>query len=61
MTDASGNIYNMLMLRNPWAVAPYTGPWKANDSRWTDALALQVPYSIDPRKNNVGIFVMPIE
>jgi len=38
MTDASGTVYKMYLIRNPWGSTYYSSDWKGSDSRWTDAL-----------------------
>jgi hypothetical protein len=60
MTDASGTVHKCLLIRNPWGVAYYTGNWHKTDTRWTDALAAQVPLGIDPRTDQAsqGVFVV---
>jgi len=51
--------YDMIMLRNPWGVTYYSGTWNKEDTNWTDALAAQVLFGIDPRTSDTdGIFVM---
>jgi Calpain family cysteine protease len=32
LTDSSGKVQRMLLLRNPWATVNYTGPWGSSDS-----------------------------
>lgn len=49
MTDAAGTVHRCLLVRNPWGVAYYTGPWNKDDTDWTDDLVAQVPHGIDPR------------
>jgi hypothetical protein len=61
MRDSNNNVHKMAMLRNPWGKTFYNWSWSMNDTRWTQALVNQVPYGFDPRKNDSGIFVMPIE
>jgi hypothetical protein len=39
----------------------YNSTWNKNDPNWTDELAAQVPYGIDPRKDNQGVFVAPVD
>ena len=49
------------MIRNPWGYDNnYNQTWKANDTKWTDALVAQVPLGIDPRKvqSPDGVFVV---
>jgi len=51
--------YDMVMIRNPWGVTYYDGTWNKDDTNWTDELAAQVLFSIDPRTSDTdGIFVM---
>lgn len=51
--------YDMIMIRNPWGATYYNGNWNKDDTNWTDALAAQVLFGIDPRTSDSdGIFVM---
>ncbi len=50
MTDASGKVNSVYMIRNPWGYDNYNQTWKATDTKWTDALVAQVPLGVDPRK-----------
>lgn len=61
MTDGGGTDHDMVMIRNPWGSAYYTGDWNKDDENWTEDLVTQVPYSIDPRTSADadGIFVIP--
>lgn len=60
MKDASDVEHNMLLIRNPWNITYYSSTWNKDDSNWTDALADQVPLSVDPRTSESdGVFVMP--
>lgn len=60
MTDADSVAHKMLLIRNPWGITYYTDTWNANDTNWTDALAAQVPLSVDPRTSvDDGVFVIP--
>lgn len=63
MTDASGVVHRMLMIRNPWGTNNYNETWNYRDSSWTDALKAQVPFNFDPTQQNsyTGIFLAPIE
>jgi hypothetical protein len=38
MTDASGTVHKVLLIRNPWGTSGYSGTWNKDDSNWTDAL-----------------------
>ena len=39
MTDASGKINSVLLIRNPWGLDNnYNQSWKASDQNWTNAL-----------------------
>ena len=39
MTDASGKIHSVYMIRNPWGYENYYNQsWKATDPNWTNAL-----------------------
>ena len=38
MTDAAGTAHDLVMFRNPWGVAEYTGTWSKDDANWTDEL-----------------------
>lgn len=59
MTDADGEDYNMLLIRNPWGITYYSKAWNKDDTNWTDDLAAQVLFGIDPRTSDSdGIFVM---
>jgi len=49
MTDADGTAHDVLMFRNPWGEAGYTGTWSKDDPNWTDALVAQVPFEVDVR------------
>ena len=60
MTDASGIVHRMLLMRNPWAANFYSDKWGPEDTKWTDALVAQIPYSFDPRTDKSGLFVAPI-
>ena len=35
MTDASGTIHKMILMRNPWGTTYYSGTWNKDDSNWT--------------------------
>jgi len=61
MTDASGIIYKMLLIRNPWGTVYYNSDWNKDDSRWTQALVDQVPFGVDPRTaaSTDGLFTVP--
>lgn len=50
------------MVRNPWGYETYNGNFSWNDTRWTNALAAQVPFGIDPRTQEIadGISVVPV-
>lgn len=62
MSDSSGTVHSMLMMRNPWGTTNYTSLWSKDDTNWTDELVAQVPLSIDPRTSHAsGIFVVPLE
>ena len=60
----------MIMLRNPWGVSYYNGPWSSYDYSWTqDLIDKYVPFGFDPRKLQsiyqteegvYGAFVMPL-
>lgn len=51
----------MILLRNPWGMTTYNGPWRHNDPNWTNSKASQVPFGIDPRTSkDDGIFTMPL-
>ena len=51
ITDASGTVHSMYMIRNPWGLDNgYNQTWKATDPKWTNALVAQVPLGVDPRK-----------
>ena len=61
MTDATGVVISVYIIRNPWGYDNnYNQTWKANDTKWTDALVAQVPLGIDPRKvqSPDGVFVV---
>lgn len=61
MTDGSGTEHLMLLMRNPWGITYYNGPWYSDDVNWTDDLVAQVPWNIDPRASvDDGIFTMPM-
>ena len=62
MTDAGGTTHDVMLVRNPWGTAGYTGTWNKDDSNWTDALVAQVPMGIDPRTAQAadGVFVVPM-
>ena len=57
----NGETFQLLMFRNPWSVSYYSGPWNANDPRWTQNNVDQVPGGIDPRtaQDTEGIFIVP--
>ena len=39
MTDASGTVHSIYMIRNPWGSAnAYNQSWRATDPDWTNAL-----------------------
>merc|ERR1719498_1291578 len=64
MTDANNTVHKMLLVRNPWSSTGYSYDWHKGDTRWTAALAAQVPYGFDPMNTNnaeSGLFVAPIE
>ena len=49
-------------MRNPWGLTYYSSDWNKDDDRWTDALANQVPFDIDPRTSaNDGLFTVPYD
>lgn len=66
MTDSAGTAHKMAMIRNPWGTTYYSYTWNKDDTNWTDALAAQVPFGIDPRTSaqptsgGSGIFVVPM-
>jgi hypothetical protein len=39
---------DMIMMRNPWGVTDYSGPWNHADANWTPENIAQVPFNIDP-------------
>jgi hypothetical protein len=49
MTDADGQDYKMLLMRNPWSKTYYSKAWNKDDTNWTDGLVDQVPLGVDPR------------
>lgn len=49
MKDKKNNTYNMIIVRDPWAITNFNKSWNCNDTRWTDDLVAQVPFGIDPR------------
>jgi hypothetical protein len=53
---------NMLMIRNPWGTADYTGPWRESDAKWTPEAKALVPLGIDPTTSckSDGIFFVPM-
>ena len=57
-----GSEIQMLLMRNPWGVTYYNGPWYKNDALWTTANIAQVPFGINPTTSGDadGIFVMPM-
>jgi hypothetical protein len=62
MTDFNNTEHRMLMIRNPWGRATYTGKWHEEDPDWTLELIAQIPQQIDPRTSyNKGIFFAPVE
>jgi hypothetical protein len=60
MTDASGVVHKMYLVRNPWGITYYSSDWYYGDSRWTTALINQVPLGVNPTTDqNKGLFVVP--
>ena len=51
----------MMLVRNPWALNGYNDRWSKNDAAWTDELVAQIPHDFDPRVDESGLFVTPIE
>ena len=44
MTNGDGAEIDMLMIRNPWGITDYSGPYAHGDALWTEALIAQVPW-----------------
>jgi len=62
MTDANSNVYDMIMLRNPWGITYYDGTWHKDDAAWTSSLISQVPFGINPTTSDSdGVFFMSKE
>jgi len=58
LKDTSGNVkHTLAKVRNPWAKEMYKGPWKDDDSRWTEHYKKQVNLV----KANDGAFWMPYD
>ena len=43
MTDKTGTVYKMFILRDPWGTTDYDLDWYENDPRWTPDMVAQIP------------------
>jgi hypothetical protein len=42
----NGQVWKLLLARNPWGITTYTGDWRHDDPRWTAANVAQVPLNL---------------
>ena len=48
MTDKTGMVYKMFILRDPWGMTDYNLDWAQDDPRWTPDMVAQIPEGVSP-------------
>jgi len=61
VTLADNTTVQLLLLKNPWAQATYSGEFNQSDPVWDSAeIRAQVPLSIEPRTAHLpGLILIP--